>query len=136
MIRSGTILLAVTAALLAAGCGSSSTEYHRNGGTTPGAPSTTVAETEAEKEFEAARSLLAELKYAEAERKLVPLIGRFNGIGKTKRAAEAAFWSGYCCEQRELFDDARALYSRVIRDYPKTPAARQAAARLGRLPAK
>jgi TolA-binding protein len=35
-----------------------------------------------------------------------------------------------------LTPDARALYLRVINDYPQTPAARQAAGRLARLPAK
>ena len=134
MTRSGAAVLVIAAALLAAGCGAASAEYPLPHGVTRHVPSPAVAEAEAEQEFEAARALLAELKYAEAERRLVPLIRRFNSIGKTERAAEATFWSGYCCERRELFDDARALYLRVVREYPKTPAARQAAARLGRLP--
>jgi TolA-binding protein len=141
MMRIRANLLTLIAGLLLTGCAAKS-PARDPAFAVDGTPDTrphvapAVIEAEAEKEFKEARRLLAEMKYAEAERRLVPLARRYDSIGRPARAAEAMFWSAYCNERQGLTPDARALYLRVINDYPQTPAARQAAGRLTRLPAE
>ncbi len=44
------------------------------------------------------------------------------------------FWLGYCYEKLQQTKDAAILYKRLVGKYSQTPAARQAAERLSRLP--
>jgi TolA-binding protein len=88
---------------------------------------------EAQKNFDQAVALVAQLRYDEAADKLSPLPEAFDAAGDPARAAEALFWLGYCHEKQGRTDRAASLYQNVIRSFPATPAARQAADRLSRL---
>ncbi len=90
----------------------------------------------AEAGFRSAMLLVADLKCSEAVRELLPLIQEFEAIGNRPRAAEAAFWTGYCHEKLEERSKARAFYNLAVKQYPDTPAARQAAERLARIGAE
>jgi hypothetical protein len=74
------------------------------------------------------------LRYTQAEMLLIPLPGVFVAGGDRVRAAESVFWLGYCCEQLGRTDQAEVRYLDVLRDFPRTPAARMARVRLQLLP--
>jgi hypothetical protein len=80
--------------------------------------------------FDQAMGHLADLEYARAAALFEGLAGRFASVGDRRRAAESLFWLGYCREKRGDPTAAAALYERVRRDYPDTPAAAQADGRL------
>lgn len=88
---------------------------------------------EAQKNFDQALALVAQLCYDEAADRLSPLVETFDAAGDPARAAEAMFWLAYCHEKQGRTDRAASLYQNVIRSFPATPAARQAADRLTRL---
>ena len=92
-----------------------------------------AARRDLEETFERALGRVAELRYDEAATALEPLIRAFEAADRPARAAEAAFWTGYCHEKRGRRPEARRLYSRVIAAFPGTPAARQARARRARM---
>jgi TolA-binding protein len=81
-------------------------------------------------ELDDAVTLVTQGLYEEAATKLGPLATRFESRGDADLAAKALFWHGYCFEKQGDADQASALYTRVVRGYPNSPAARQAAARL------
>ncbi len=87
----------------------------------------------AEAGFRVAALLVADLKCAEAIRELLPLVHEFDAVGNRPRAAEAAFWTGYCHEKLDDAAKARAFYQLAVKQYPDTPASRQAADRLARI---
>jgi len=87
----------------------------------------------AEADLEAARALAAELRFDEAAKKLYPLIRDFEAAGRNSRAAEAAFWTGFCHEKLGQHGKAREFYDLVAREYSAAPACRQAVARRSRL---
>ena len=74
------------------------------------------------------------LRYTQAEMLLIPLPGVFVAGGDRVRAAESVFWLGYCCEQLGRTGQAESRYLDVLRDFPKSPAARMARVRLQLLP--
>jgi TolA-binding protein len=88
---------------------------------------------EAQKNFDLAVALVAQLRYDEAADMLSSLPEAFDAASDPARAAEAMFWLAYCHEKRGRTDPAASLYHNVIRSFPGTPAARQAADRLSRL---
>jgi len=92
-----------------------------------------VLREEARKDLDEAIALVAQLRYDEAADKLSPLPEAFDAAGDSPSAAEAMFWLAYCHEKRGRTDRAASLYQNVIRSFPATPAARQAADRLTRL---
>lgn len=86
-------------------------------------------------EFNAAVALVAEQRYQEAAANFNGIFQAFEAGGDEDGAAESMFWIGFCQEKQQRGDQARDLYKRLISKYPETPAARQAAERLARLPA-
>jgi len=79
--------------------------------------------------------LVGRRRYAEAEMKFSRAQVWFHAEGDKGRAAECLFWIGFCREKRGKAGEARKKYEQLIRDYRATPAARQAAERMRRLPA-
>jgi len=77
--------------------------------------------------------LIAEQQYAEALKRLPPLVATFEAAEDRNRAARVMFWMAYCREKSGKQAEAIVLYGRVARAYPQTPAARLAAERLARL---
>lgn len=98
-----------------------------------GEPELAERTRKAEAGFRVAMLLVADLKCSEAVRELLPLIREFEAIGNRPRAAEAAFWTGYCHEKLDEPGKARAFYDMAVKQYPDTPAARQAADRMARI---
>ena len=92
-----------------------------------------TAPADAQKDLDEVIALVAQLRYDEAADRLSPLVETFDAAGDPARAAEAMFWLAYCQEKRGRTDPAASLYQNVIRSFPGTPAARQAADRLSRL---
>lgn len=92
-----------------------------------------TALADAHKDLDEAIALVAQLRYDEAADRLSPLVETFDAADDPARAAEAMFWLAYCHEKQGRTDRAATLYESVIRSYPGTPAARQAADRLSRL---
>jgi TolA-binding protein len=72
-------------------------------------------------------------RYDEAAAKLTPMIARYEHDGQSDAAAKATFWQGYCCEKQGRTGEAGRLYTRVVKTYPDTAAARQASERLALL---
>jgi TolA-binding protein len=89
---------------------------------------------QAEADYDAALALIAKQHFNEAGLKLLGLSDRFERAEDTGRAAQSMFWLAYCYEKLERTGEATELYGRVTQRYPDTPAARQAAERLARLP--
>ncbi|MBM4019026.1 MAG: hypothetical protein FJ288_11980 [Planctomycetes bacterium] len=87
----------------------------------------------AEATLDDALVLVAEQRYAEALKKLSPLAAAFEAADDRARAARVTFWMAYCQEKSGKQAEAVALYERVGRAYPQTPAARLASERLSRL---
>jgi len=78
--------------------------------------------------------LLAERKYAEAEKQFRRAEVWYRAEGDRDRTAECLFWIGFCREKQGRTVEARRQYKSVIGKYAKTTAAVQARFRLGRLP--
>ena len=87
----------------------------------------------AEATLDEAMMLIAEQQYAEALKKLPPVVAAFEAAEDRNRAARTTFWMAYCQEKSGKQAEAIVLYGRVARAYPQTPAARLAAERLARL---
>jgi TolA-binding protein len=87
----------------------------------------------AEATLDEAMMLIAEQQYAEALKRLPPLVATFEAAEDRNRAARTMFWMAYCQEKSGKQAEAIVLYGRVARAYPQTPAARLAAERLARL---
>lgn len=85
--------------------------------------------------FEEGVSLASQLKYAEAEQKFSTVLEWYEAAGDRPRTAETKFWLAFCHEKQGRTAEAKGLYSHILRQYRDTPAARQAAERLNRLPA-
>jgi tetratricopeptide (TPR) repeat protein len=96
---------------------------------------TVLVEMEDTAAFEEGVSLASQLKYAEAEQKFSTVLGWYEAAGDRPRAAETKFWLAFCQEKQGRTAEAKGLYSHILRKYRDTPAARQAAERLNRLPA-
>ncbi len=79
-------------------------------------------------------ALVGQRNYAEAEMQFRRAEVWYRAEGDTVRTAECLFWLGFCWEKQGRRAEAGQQYKKVIRDYPKTPAARQAAGRLRRMP--
>ena len=86
--------------------------------------------TQAIAEFDEAVAMVARLEYAPAAAKFQALLPVFQRAGDADRAAESLFWIGYCYEKLDQAGLAAQFYRQVLQDYPRTPAASQAAARL------
>ena len=95
-----------------------------------------AAQTPAVTDLDRAVALTAELRYAEAAREFVALEKVCRAGGDAPRAAESAFWLGFCHEKLGRFDEAAEVYRRTQQEYPRTRAARQAGERLSRLAEK
>jgi TolA-binding protein len=80
--------------------------------------------------YEQAMVLVAEQRYEEALRRLVPLPPAFEKAEDWNRAAAAYFWMGYCNEKQGRLSQAIDLYRHVTHLYGTTPASRQAGDRL------
>ena len=87
----------------------------------------------AEGAFDEAMLLVAEQRYTEALKRLSPLTAAFEAAEDRIRAARVTFWMAYCQEKQGRQAEAIALYERVQRTYPQTPACRLAAARVAKL---
>ena len=85
---------------------------------------------EARKGLDDAVALVAERQYDPAAEKLTGLIDDFKAADDKGGAAETTFWLAYCHEKQGHTGRAAALYNQVIHDFPGTPAARQATARM------
>ena len=127
-------ILLAPAALAAAGCALSQPSLARED------PGLHEARAEAarkaaiaEADFDEAMVLVADQRYAEAARRLSPLAAVFDAAEDRPRAARVTFWRAYCQEKQGRQAEAAALYERITRTYPQTPAARLAAERLARL---
>jgi TolA-binding protein len=81
---------------------------------------------EDEAKFRAAKDLIMELRYAEAERLLEDLVKKFERAGRFDYASKSLFWFGYCAEKLSRMPDALFRYDGVIEKYPDTRAAEQA----------
>jgi len=92
----------------------------------------------AEGALDEAMMLVAEQRYTEALKKLASLAATFEAAEDRPRAARVTFWMAYCHEKQGRQPEAIAMYERVQRSYPQTPASRLAAARVANLqgPAK
>jgi TolA-binding protein len=121
-------LVAIAMALLPAGCGSAAREQELH------ARPAARGLPQAEADYDAALALIARQRFNEAGLKLIGLDERFERAGDTGRAAQSMFWLAYCYEKLDRTAEAAELYGRVTQRYPDTPAARQAAERLARLP--
>ena len=123
--------LAILTGVAAAGAvGCSAVDYRQPAGTTdPRRTQQPLLER-----FHAALGLVAELDYAKAIAELARLQRDFDSVGDEEHSAETLFWLGYCYEKRQRREEAVAFYTRVVSTYSHTPAARQAAERLGRMP--
>lgn len=86
--------------------------------------------------FDDAVDLASKLKYPQAEIEFRQSLVWFQAAGDKDRSAECLFWIAFCQEKLGRTAEARAQYDKVIRDCPGTPAARMAAERMARLPAK
>ena len=86
-------------------------------------------------DFEEGISLVSQLKYAEAERKFFNVLEWYEAAGDRPRTAETKFWLAFCYEKQGRIPEAEELYNHILKKHGKTPAARQAAERMGRLPA-
>jgi len=84
--------------------------------------------------FNRAVRMTSELRYEEAAREFFRLAGLFEEAGAASKTAEATFWLGFCYEKLGYIEKAKILYEQCVRGYPTSPAARQAADRLRRLP--
>jgi hypothetical protein len=93
-----------------------------------------VSVPSAVKILEQATAEVLALRYTQAEMLLIPLPGAFVAGGDRVRAADSIFWLGYCCEQLGRTDQAEMRYLDVLREFPRTPAARMARVRLQLLP--
>jgi len=93
-----------------------------------------VSVPSAVKILEQATAEVLALRYTQAEMLLIPLPGAFVAGGDRVRAAESIFWLGHCCEQLGRTDQAEMRYLDVLREFPRTPAARMARVRLQLLP--
>ena len=83
--------------------------------------------------FHAAKDLIMELKYAEAEDMLEDLMKKFEQGGSFNCAAESIFWLGYCAEKLSRPTDAVLRYQDVRERYPNTRAAEQAEIRMAQI---
>ena len=90
----------------------------------------------ADAEFHRAVALIGELRYQEAISTLAVQEGVAVSTNRIARAAECAFWHGYCREKLGDPRQAEDIYRALIDTYPRTPAAAQAARRLTALEAR
>lgn len=124
MRRRAGLVIGVVVALAVGGCAAQMGQMYK-------APMAMDA-AGAEREFEAAMALVANLRYREASLKFGPLVETFESaeMADRPRAAESAFWLGYCQEKLGDNKKAAAMYRRVLERYLDLPAARQAEQRL------
>ena len=127
-------LMLVPVAVAAAGCGMSQPNLAREDPRLHKARAAAARNAAvAEGDFDEAMVLVAEQRYAEASKRLSPLTAVFEAAEDRPRAARVTFWMAYCHEKQGRQAEAIALYERVQRAYPQTPASRLAAARLANL---
>ena len=100
----------------------------------PAAPLMTIDHADAE--FHRAVALIGELHYQEAISTLAVQEGVSVSTNRIARAAECAFWHGYCREKLDDLRQAADIYRALIDAYPRTPAAAQATRRLAALKAR
>jgi TolA-binding protein len=86
-----------------------------------------------EHDFNEALSLVTKLRYEEAAEKFSQLSRSYQAGSDYVRAGEAMFWQGYCHEKNRQLQTAAGIYREVIRNFPDTPAARQAREGLARV---
>jgi TolA-binding protein len=85
---------------------------------------------QADVEFNRAVALIGELRYQKAISALAVQEGVAVSTHRIVRAAECAFWHGYCREKLGDRRQAAIIYRKLMDIYPRTPAAAQAARRL------
>jgi hypothetical protein len=135
------LLLTLLAALLATGCAGNhsnrvlapeTADCRAQAGETssslPQQRSTTTPEEVAGLDY--AVLLVSQLRFAEAEPILQPLVVTFAALPDRAHAAEAMFWLAYCAEKTARNDDALGLYSKLIYQYPETASAKMAQRRI------
>ncbi len=136
------LLLTLVAALLATGCAASHSDWvldpEKSADTCVQAGetssslsqkrSTTTPEEVAGLDY--AVLLVSQLRFAEAEPILQPLVVTFAALPDRAHAAEAMFWLAYCAEKTARNDDALGLYSKLIYQYPETASAKMAQRRI------
>ena len=137
------LLLTLVAALLATGCAAS----HSNQVLDPVQPADTSLQASVQKSsslfprrsastpeevagLDYAVLLVSQLRFAEAEPILQPLVVTFAALPDRAHAAEAMFWLAYCAEKTARNDDALGLYSKLIYQYPETASAKMAQRRI------
>ena len=97
-------------------------------------PSVVLVDSPDRAAFDEGVSLVSELKYAEAEKKFFRVLQWAEASGDRARLAETKFWMGFCYEKQGRTEEARELYDHLVNKHRDSPAARQAAERLGQLP--
>ena len=125
------------AALVSAGLGGCSMEMARRvpaHESMPGRAVLVQMSSDDRSAFDDGVALVAELKYAEAERRFARVAEWFQATGDDVRASETLFWQGFCREKLGRGDEAWQTYQLLMARYPRTAAARQAAERMRRLP--
>ena len=125
------------ALLLALAAGAGGCSMSQRSGSWLGAepkPAAILVEVQDRAAFEEGIALAADLKYAEAQAKFRQVLAWYRATNDRARTAETLFWLGYCCEKQGRSADARDAYVQLVREHPSLPAARQASARLRRLP--
>ena len=131
-----TALLAAAAGAPLGGCGASAGGGWLGGLFGSGQPQrAALVEVGNGDDFEEGVSLVSQLKYAEAERKFFTALEWYEAAGDRPRTAETKFWLAFCYEKQGRIPEAEELYNHILKKHGKTPAARQAAERMGRLPA-
>lgn len=80
--------------------------------------------------MEAAVEMVFDAKYEQAAKLLDQLATGYEAANLPNRAAESAFWLGYCREKSGNFPEAAKQYRRVMEKYPQSEAARKAQDRL------
>ena len=126
----------VVAAAVSGGCGVAplSRMPPGTGGMTPRErPAVRMTIDQADVEFNRAVALIGGLRYKEAISALAVQEGVAVSTHRIARAAECAFWHGYCREKLGDRRQAAIIYRGLLDVYPRTPAAAQAARRLAAL---
>ncbi len=129
-------IVAIAAATAVAGCAApqldKATALNSAANSVPGDAATNSSDQDIVAQFDEAVAMVADLQYEAALPKLLTVGIELEAAGDRARAAEAMFWLGFCHEKLRHDQDAMDTYTRIIRDYPATTAAKEAGARLTR----
>ena len=118
-------------AIAAAALGGCSAEMQRMAGRLP--PRAMQGDVAA---FDEAIALTVNFEYEAAAARFQQVLPRFEAAGDARRAAESMFWLAFCRERQGRTAQARGLYDRVVKKYPRQQVAETAQQRLEGLPAE